>query len=139
MCFGFTPNEIVTFLWKKGEIPKRVVDFLGKETHSETKSWKSSRISTKKSYNNNGKPWKSSRILRVKTIFSLFIFRFLFQFLYFSCSSFHSFSSFFFIFYLFSVISMFFHFLSFLSFFSFTCGISVSVNYEGATSSMNRV
>ena len=38
---------------------------IGKETHSETKSWKSLLIVVEKSYNNNGKPWKSLRILRV--------------------------------------------------------------------------
>ena len=32
-----------------GDTPKRVVDFLGKETYSETESWKSSRISSKQS------------------------------------------------------------------------------------------
>ena len=46
MCiFVSRPKKIVTFL---RDPAKRVVDFLGKETHSEKKSWKSSRILTKK-------------------------------------------------------------------------------------------
>ena len=70
MCVSVSrPMKMVT--------PKNwLLIFFGKERHSDQKSWKSSRISTKKSYNNNGKPWKSSRILRVKPnffIFSLFI------------------------------------------------------------------
>ena len=73
--------------------------FLGKETHSETKSWKLSRISPKNSYNNNnGKPWKSLRILRVKPNFFIF-----------HCSSFFSIFSFFFFF-----IFSFFHFFLFI-------------------------
>ena len=40
--------------------------FFEKNTHSK-KTWKSSRISSKKVTNYNGKPWKSSRVLRVKT------------------------------------------------------------------------
>ena len=79
-----TQNGLLIFLWK--------------ETHSETKSWKSSRILTK-SYNNNGKPWKSSRILRVNPIFSFFFL----------------FSSFFSIF----CFSSFFHFFHFYNFFHF--------------------
>ena len=97
--------------------------FLQKETHSETKSGKSERISKKKSFNKNGKPWKSSRILRVQAKFPHF---FVF---------FHHFSSFFrffslfsfftiFHFFIFSISFMFFHFLSFslsflISFFIF--------------------
>ena len=109
MCvFVSRPMKIVTFLRKKRLHPQNgLFIFLGKETHSETKSWKSSRILTKKSYKNNGKPWKSSRILRVNPnffIFSLFIIFCFFRFF--------SFSSFFFIFFHFS----FFFFLS-LSFF----------------------
>ena len=46
--FVSRPMKIVTFLRKNDYLPKRVVDFLGKETHSETKSWKSSRILKKK-------------------------------------------------------------------------------------------
>ena len=38
------PTKIVTFLRKNGERPQNgLLIFLGKETHSETKSWKSSR------------------------------------------------------------------------------------------------
>ena len=47
--FVSRPMKIVTFLRKNDYHPKRVVDFpLERETHSETKSWKSSRILTKK-------------------------------------------------------------------------------------------
>ena len=108
--------KIVSFLRKNGKHPKRVVDFLRKETHS---SWKSSRISTKKSYNNNGKPWKSSRIFRMKTnlfIFSLFI---IFR-NFFVLNHFLMFSSFFFkkkffhFFHFFYSFSSFFFFLLFL-------------------------
>ena len=71
--------------------------FLWKETHSETKSLKSSRISKKKSYNNNGYPWKSSKILRLNPNFFIF-----FHFSYF-----------------FSIFSFFFHFFHFSHFFIF--------------------
>ena len=90
--------------------------FLKKETHSETKSWKSSRILTKKSYNNNLKPWKSLRILRVNPFFhfSFFFHHFSMFFVFFSFCSFFSFFSFFH-FIIFSIFnfSFFFHFLSF--------------------------
>ena len=70
-------------------------------------SWKSSRISIKKSYNNNGKPWKSSRISRVKPHFFIL----------------HHFSSFFLIFSFF-VSSVFCFFPLFFSFSNFsTCQI----------------
>ena len=88
--------------------------FLGKETHSETKSWKSTRIFDEKSYINNGKPWKSSRIFRVKPnvliffifhLFSPFFFVFLniFHFLHFSFFLFFTFFHLFFSFVLFFV------------------------------------
>ena len=63
---------IVTFLRKNGVTKNRLLIFFGK-THSDTKSWKLSRISMKKSYNNNGKHLKSYRILRVKPIFFIFL------------------------------------------------------------------
>ena len=78
--------------------------FFGKETHSETKSLKSSRISTKKSYNNNGKPWKSSKVLRVCSQISSF---FHFSLVFLICSSF------FFIFIIFTIFFMFFFIFSF--------------------------
>ena len=80
--------------------------FPGKETHSETKSWKSPRILTTKSYNNNGKSWKSSRILRVNPFFSIFHFSFFFIF-------FHFLSFSFIFFHFLSLSFIFFHFLSF--------------------------
>ena len=88
--------------------------FLGKETHSETKSWKSSRIVDEKSYNNNGKPWKSSSLtLRVNCCFFYFVFLCSSFFCVFFCVFFFVFSFFvFFIFVMFLFFS-FFHFLSF--------------------------
>ena len=80
--------------------PNGLFIFLGKKTHSETKSWKSSRILTEKVNNNNGKPWKSSRILRViRNFFIIFQhFSFSFHFFIFSFSNF-SFSFIFFVFF----------------------------------------
>ena len=99
--FVSRPMKIVTFLRKNDYHPKNgLLIFLLKETHSETKSWKSSTILTKKNYNNNGKPWKSSVILCVNPFFHFSFF----------------FSSFFFSFF------RFFHFLSFsFIFFHFLC------------------
>ena len=89
MCvFVSRPMKLVTFLWKKVRPQNGLLIVLGKETHSETKSWKSSTISTKQNYNNNGKPWKSSRILRVQP-----------NFLFFHCSSFFVICSFFFVYF----------------------------------------
>ena len=74
MCvFVSRPKKNATFLRKTLTPPKRLLIFLGKETHSETKSWKSSMILTKKSYNNNGKLWKLSRSLRVNQNFFIFL------------------------------------------------------------------
>ena len=84
--------------------------FLWKETHSETKSWKSSVIVTKKN-NNNGKPWKTSRILRVKPNFFIFL-SFFIIFLHFSI--FFIFSFLFEHFFFFFVFFMFFIFVVFL-------------------------
>ena len=119
MCFVSRPMKIDTFLQENGDLPKRVVDFPRKETHSETKSLKSSRIWTKKSNNNNsGKPWKSSRIFRVKP--KLFIFSLFFIFFIFSFLSFFHFSSFFLFFFISIHFSSFlFIFLVFFLFFSF--------------------
>ena len=94
--------------------------FLGKETHSETKSCKSSRIFNEKSYNNNGKPWKSSRILRVNPMFSFFFFFNHFSPFFLFFSFFH-----FFIFSIFRIFSCFpffhfFHFSHLFMFFSFS-------------------
>ena len=129
MCvFVSRPMEIVTFLRKTLTPQNGLLIFLGKETHSETKSWKSSRIFNEKSYNNIGKPWKSSRILRVKPnffIFSLFII--------FSFSSFfhvHSFSVIFFHFLLSSFSFSFFPFVfSFLFSFFLFLFLFVGVNF----------
>ena len=94
--------------------------FLGKETHSETKSWKSSRILTNKNYNDNGKPWKSSRILRVNPNFLIFLslfniflhFSHFFIFHFFILFHFISFSVMFFVFlFLFLFLFLFFFFL----------------------------
>ena len=120
MCVCFTSNKTVTFPKKNGDLPKRVVGFLKEETHSETKTCKSSRILTKKSYNNNGKPWKSSRILRVNPFFhfSFFFHHFLHFFVFFSF--FHFFIFFIFSFFFFFQISFFFlFFFSFFFFFNF--------------------
>ena len=90
----------------------------GKRHIPKQKSWKSSRISTKKSCNNNGKPWKSSRILRVRPnffIFSLFIIFHHFLF----CNFFTLFTFFHFFVFHFFVFSSFLSFLSFFSFFHF--------------------
>ena len=94
--------------------------FLGKETHSETKSWKSSRISYEESYNNNGKPWKSSRILSVNPKFFIFFLSFFHFFSFFFFSIFHFFHFhclcsfiFFHFFIFFNFLFIFFHFFIF--------------------------
>ena len=46
MCFVSRPMKIITFLRKNGDIPNELLIFCWKETHSETKSWKSSKILT---------------------------------------------------------------------------------------------
>ena len=46
--FCFTSNENCHFSSEKRLLQNGLLIFLGKETHSETKSWKSSRILTKK-------------------------------------------------------------------------------------------
>ena len=70
MCFCFTSNEICHFpSVKRLHLQNGLLIFPKKETHSETQSWKSSRMFDEKSYHDNGKLWKSSRILRVNPIF----------------------------------------------------------------------
>ena len=56
MCFCFKSNESCHFPLKNGDLLKLVVDFL-LERHipKKKKTWKSSRTSSKKSYNKNGK------------------------------------------------------------------------------------
>ena len=130
MCFCcFTYNENCRFSSEKTVRPQNgLLIFLGKETHSETKSWKIVEDFDEKSYNNNGKPWKSSRILRAKAKllhFSFFFhhfspfFRFFpfFHFFLFHVFLFSLFFSQFFIFHFFKksffLFSFSFHFLSF--------------------------
>ena len=68
MCVLFHAQlKLSLFLWKTVRPQIELLIFFKKKTHSETKSRKSSRISSKKkSYNNNGQPWKSMKILLVK-------------------------------------------------------------------------
>ena len=65
MCFVSRPTEIVTFPVKNGDHTKWIADFL-QEKHIPKKTWRWSRISSKKSYNDNDKPWRSLRNLREK-------------------------------------------------------------------------
>ena len=132
MCFVSRPMKIVTFLRKKRDPAKRVVDF-PKETYTfRNKIMEIVEDFDEKSYNNNGKLSKSSRILRVKPNFFICLSFFIISlhFSLFSCFSifilfiFHlfifSFSFIFFYFLSFSIIclSFFFHFLSFFLSFS---------------------
>ena len=120
MCvFCLTSKDNCHFFLRKNDYhPKRVVDFLrGKETHSETKLWKSFRIWTKKVTTVTAKPWKSSRILRVKPNF--FIFSVFIIFLHFSSSHFFIFLSFLIFFVLFYSFSFFFLFIPYIPFISF--------------------
>ena len=90
MCFCSRPMKIGTFFGKTVTSQNGLLIFSSGKRHiPKQKSWKSSRISTTNSYNNNGEPWKSSRILRVKP-----------NFLIFHCSSFSHFS-FYYLFFLF--------------------------------------
>ena len=93
--FVLRPMNIVTFL-RKNDYSQRLLIFLWKETHSETKSW------------------KSSRILRVNPCFFIFL-SFFIIFLHFpSCSFmfFHVLSCSFMFFHVLSCSFMFFHVLS---------------------------
>ena len=98
--FCFTSKENCHFSSEKRLLPSnRLLIFFGKETHSETK------------------PWKSSRILRLNPIFFIFLpssiiflhFFVFFHFFIFSCFSFFHFFNFF-IFFSFFICSHFFSF-----------------------------
>ena len=109
MCiFVSRPMKIVTFLRKKRDPAKRVVDFPLERDTFRNKTMELVEDFDEKSYNNNGKPWKSSGILRVNPIFFIFL-SFLIMSLHFFIFSFYSFFFIFFIFHFF----IFFHFLSF--------------------------
>ena len=70
MCvFVSHPMKIVTFLLKKRDPAKRVVDFPRERDTFRNKIMEIVEDFDEKSYNNNGKPWKSSRILRVNPFF----------------------------------------------------------------------
>ena len=85
MCiFVSRPMKIVTFLRKNDYSQNGLLIFLGKETHSETKSWKSSRILTNKVTTTTVNP--ANRLLfSFFHFFIFFIFSFcpIFQFSYF--------------------------------------------------------
>ena len=105
MCFCFTSNENFHFSSEKSDTPQNwLLIFLWKETHSETRSW------------------KSLRILRVSPNF--FIFCFVRHFFFFFHCFIFSFFSVFLLFHWFIFFSIF-HFSSFLSFsfifFHFLC------------------
>ena len=104
--FCFTSNENCHFSSEKTVTTQNgLLIFLGKETHSETKSLKSSRILTKK-LTTTTVPWKSYRILRLNP--------FVFIFLSFFNNFLHFFVFHFFIFFHFlSCSDIFFHFRSF--------------------------
>ena len=112
------PMKIVTFLQKKRDPAKRVVDFPRARDTFRNKIMELFEDFDEKSYNNNGKPWKSSGILRVNPFFSFF-------FLFSSCFSIFSFFLFFHFCYFFHFsislffIFSFFHFLYFFIFFVF--------------------
>ena len=128
--------NIVTFLRKNGDLPKRVVEFpLERDTFRKTVVEIGEDFDGQ-SYHSNGKPWKSSRILRVKPnffIFFIFLIIFLpfFHFFIFHFSSFFHFSPFFVIFFLFLHFSVFFFFIFlscsfiFFHFLSFSCIFSL--------------
>ena len=114
MYFCFTSNENCHFLRKNDYTQNGLLIFLGKETHSETKSWKSSRILSVNPF------------FHFSFFFSFFlIFHFLFFFIFFHFFICFSFFSFFFIFsfvfhfFLFSHLFIYFIFSFFSFFFSF--------------------
>ena len=72
--------KIVTFLRKKRDSAKRVVDFPLERDTFRNKTMEIVEVFDEQSYNNNGKPWKSSRIFRVKPNFFIFFNCFLFSF-----------------------------------------------------------
>ena len=111
VCFCFTSNENCHFSSENDYHPLLI--FFWKETHSETKSWKSSRILTKKVTTTTVNPGNRRGFCVWIHFFSFFFlfssfstfFRFFFSFFHFS---------FFFNFFLFLSFSIiFFHFLSF--------------------------
>ena len=119
MCFCFTSNENCHFSSEKRLLPQNgVLIFLGKETHSETKSWKSSRILTKKVTTTTVNPGNRRGFCVSIQISSFF---FLFSSFFFIFSFFSSFFHFFicFQFFLFLIFFMFFIFFIF-SFFHFS-------------------
>ena len=107
MCiFVSRPMKSVTFLRKTVTTQNGLLIFLWKETHSETKSWKSSRILTKKVTTTTVNPGKrrgfcvcvcESKFLHISSffffIFHFFIFSFFFILSFFSSSFSSSFSS----------------------------------------------
>ena len=129
MCiFVSRPMNIVTFVWKTVRPQNGLLIFLGKETHSETTSWKSSRILSKKvttttvNFGNRRGFCVWIQFFSFSFFFhhfsSFFLFFFIFSFFHFYLFSFFHFFLFyhFFIYLIFS----FFHFLHFLSFFHFS-------------------
>ena len=124
--FVSRPLKIVTFL-KKTVTPKNnFLIFFQKETHSETKSWKSSRISTKKVPLEIVEDFALEAKIHHFSLFSIFfffsIFSFFFDFFivpFFHFFVFFFFFRFFFFFFVFSSFS-FFQFFSLVQFFSFS-------------------
>ena len=96
MCvFVSRPMNIVTFLRKNADLPKRVVDFPPERDTFRNKNMEIVKDFDETSDNNNGKPWKSWKILHVKPNFFNFSLFFIFLFLIFSFfSHFLIFSSF---------------------------------------------
>ena len=86
VCFVSRPMKFVTFLRKKGETPKRVVDFPRERDTFRNKIIEIVKDFDEKSYKNNGKPWKSSRILCANPNFFIF---FIFSFFFIFCILFH--------------------------------------------------
>ena len=126
--FVSRPMNIVTFLRKNADLPKRVVGFPRERYTFRNKIMEIVQDLDETRYNkNNSKSWISSQILRVKLNFFIFLSFFIiflhsfmfFHFLSFSCIFFHfyHFPSFSFIFY---------HFLSFSFIFFFFVGCSKS-------------
>ena len=130
MCvFVSRPMKIVTFLRKNDYTQNGLLIFLWKETHSETKSWTSSGILTKKVTTTTVNPGNrrdfacESKFFHVSFFFHHFspCFRlfFIFHFFFFSFF-FHVFIFFFFFhFFIFSHLFIFFFFFHFFMFFSF--------------------
>ena len=109
--------KIVTFPQKKKITPQNgLLVFLGKETHSETKSWNSSRISTNKVTTTTVNPGNRRGFCEGSQISSLCL-SFFIIFSIFSFFHFSSFSHFFILFhfpsFVFHFSFIFFHFLSF--------------------------